>query len=1549
MQVIKKIAIRAILYPLILLLLLAGGLVIALQLPWVQTKAVQYATRQLSKQLNFPVRVKGVRIKWFDTITLDSVRIDDRAAQPMIEVNKLDVDFELASLLDTANIQVDEATLHDAKVRLVVDKNTGSLNIDDFISAINELTASRDTTKTTRKPGPDQAFSIKSVTLQNTTFSYSDDREPSLRQAGKPSVFDYYHFTLDSLDIEADRFKVVADTIEVGVNKLQCVNRVTGLRIHQLATFFRYTKRAMSFDDLFARVNQSTLRNHFVFNYPNGTRDFGDFNNNIKMEAHLDSTILYSHDLALFAPELYQFKEKWRISGNFKGKVNSFKIKNMDFYFGHSSHLKGNIGFDGLPNVKETFTNLDLQKSVLHPQDVKQYVDAESYQTIEKFGKVDLRGKFVGFSRDFVANGTFETALGRLVSDINLKVSKEKGKSTYEGKLTTTNFELGKLVDIPETIQKIDMSGRIKGRGLTLEDAVLTLDAKASRLGLYGYDYRNIVVDGDLQKGLFDGQVSIRDENLVFDLAGEVDLKNEPQYVNVAGRLKKANLKALKLSKEELSLETDLNVAFEGLKADDIVGEAHFKNATIMYNNRSLILDSLSLLSSKSDSGRIFSLQSDLLSVDAQGKFEFSQASADIQKLLTEYKLHFTNGQQEQIAYYNQKRKNNAGNHRKYHIDYQFQFKNINPVVALFDPALYVSRNTRLEGRFTNGATSIFSFNSQVDTLLYKNYQFYSSTIDVSTSKLADSANVLASVFISSDKQKLGGFAPTEKIGIEGVWNQDHISFTGNIRQSASTNRANVKGDLRFIPDGLLVKFQPSHFVILDNDWHIAKDNSIKVMGQEITFNNLSVGNHGQVIALNGGFSANPTVAAELQVQDFNLATLAPLISRDVKGMLNGFINLRNVYDTINIDSQLSLEELVIDKFLIGNVAGGTEWDESERRIKANYNVERMGKEIMNLHGTYDPNTPDNSLDLVADLTQADLEILEPFVTDFISNISGNASGKVKIGGKLSSPLLKGELTLKKGRLKYNYLNTFFRFEDKIFFTENEIGTKHMRLLDDEGNGAILQGGVYHDGFQSFVLDLNARLDNFKILNTDEKSGEMYYGTAFATGRANLFGPINNLTIKASVKSNRGTKIFIPLDRSETVEQKDYIHFVSRAQKKDTTQKKAIKKINLSGVKLDFNFELTPEAYCEIIFDKQTGDIIKANGSGKIAMQIDTHGEFTMMGNYEIAFGTYNFTFLNVINKQFTIKPNSRIMWTGDPYSAILDIKAAYVQLASLFPILDQNSKDLNRPEYHRRYPSSVLLNLSGNLRTPQIDLGIELNDYPKTSPFTQNVIAFQARIQSDSQEMSRQAFSLMVLRQLTPIGSFEGANSAIGSNVSELLSNQFSYWISQVDQNLQVDFNINGLDQAAINNLQLKLSYAFLNGRIRVTRNGGFNNNTGNTNNTSSVLGEWTIEYWITPDGKFRMKAYNRNNQNSLTANNSNTSAISTGFSLLHTQSFNSFGELIHPKKKRKALDMSEPEEDEPESTPPVDTQKPQPMTLPPATSKAGNPPSRTSDDRKK
>ena len=361
--------------------------------------------------------------------------------------------------------------------------------------------------------------------------------------------------------------------------------------------------------------------------------------------------------------------------------------------------------------------------------------------------------------------------------------------------------------------------------------------------------------------------------------------------------------------------------------------------------------------------------------------------------------------------------------------------------------------------------------------------------------------------------------------------------------------------------------------------------------------------------------------------------------------------------------------------------------------------------------------------------------------------------------------------------------------------------------------------------------------------------------------------------------------------------------------------------MELSGITMDLNLDITPDAFAEIILDIKSGDIIRGRGNGDLNLQIDTKGEFNMFGVIEFTEGAYNFTLYDIINKEFAINKGSRISWYGDPYQATLNITASYRQLTSLAPILSDQTL-INEPSIKRKYPVEVLLKLTDLMMSPTINFDIDAPTLPVSVPVTDKppvqlrfeFTAFKAKL--DEQELKKQVFSLIMLRRFSPYGESISTNGTFANSVSELFSNQLSYWLSQVDQNLEIDLDLKGMNQEAFNTFQLRLSYSFLNGRLRVTRDGAFNNNSNNNQSNrsdiSGIAGDWTVDYFLTPDGKFKVKMYSRSNVSSLTNSLGTQTALTTGVSLLHTQNFNQVKDLLRSARNRKKDDEEKQKEEQ-------------------------------------
>lgn len=1531
------IFLKSLLYLVLTLMGLLAGIGLGLQIPAVQTKIAQEAARRLSEKLHFPVDIQYVSVKWFNSLTLEGVSIKDYQGRPMITVGRLDANYNLRKLIDSSayNLHIEEVVLYRPTVQMIKNPKNGDTNLDDFIARIDELTASPNPV-----PGPDQhtPFTVGKITLVDGAYTLEDPREPLMNDVNS---FDYNHFTLQHLNGDVRNFLILGDTIALNVKGLAGVDRGSGLTIRRIDTHFLYCAKKMELARLHAHIGNSIIRNELTFYYDKPSA-FGDFNSRVLMKASLNDSEVRSKDLGYFSSYLRGLNETWLLSGVFTGTVNDFRLSHTDLRFGPGgrSRLTGDIAWKGLPDIDRTTVDFDLTPSVVNMADIRQYYpDTAFNHVIQKLGTVAFQATFVGAFDDFKTKGSFQTAIGSVSGDLALRLAPQPDLTTYTANLRSDNLNLGRLIDQPE-LGLVNGEGRLMGRGTDLERATADIDGRFGRFGWQGYDYRNVVVQGNLQKAFFHGHAGINDPNLAFDIDGEFDLNGPRNRYDLHGTVKQADLRALGYLADSLTVKTELDVQLEGQRLNDIVGRARFRKATLMLNRRTLTIDSLSLVSSiekpvagRADSvgvQRYFDLDSDLLTTRLQGNFEPQRTIDDLSKLLREYALYFASDAAGMKQYYARKQRDRPGPRsplsQRYSVDYQFIAKDITPLLALLSPSVYVAPATQLEGRFLKDNTTFLTATVRTDSVRFGTLGLGPSNLDLTTSKLTYDEAVLASAVLSSQRQTFSKRLPTRNLQAEASWDVDHIVFTSSIEQRdslgrQSPNRANLNGELRFKGDAIDLTFRQSKLRVLDGDWTLNPESMIRKVGDTYTVRNLSIVNQDQVILASGRLSADSTESLRAEARNFRLQSLNGLLNTTLGGTLNGTLTVRDVYKTPIVESELMVTQLAYQNTLIGDVRGKGQWDQPTERLNVAASLNRAGADVLTLEGTYTPQKKDSPLLLKASLNDANLNLLEPFTTDLFSNLGGTANGQVAVSGTPSAPALNGEVQIKGGRGRFDYLKADFTFDDKIYFGESEIIARRLTLRDPDGNTAQVRGGVYHDGFRYFTLGFDADFKNFRILNTTAKDNDMFYGQAVVTGKAELYGPISNLNIRATVSSNKGTRIYIPLDGAASVASDDQIRFVSRSGLGEpnprTTRPDGTVEgdVDLSRIQMDFNFDITPDAYCEIQLDHQTGDIIKAYGQGQLAMKVDTKGDFTMTGNYEIQKGDYTFTFQNIINKRFQIRPGSRITWTGDPYGALLDVTAAYTQYTSLAPLLPASNSSTNtRADQTRRYPVDLLIKLNGELGSPAISYNLDVKEYPASSDFRQAVIAFESRLQSNDQELTRQVSSVLLFNQLLSenTGLFEQGqvNSGVANSVSELISNQISRLASNLNENLDVGVSFGGFtsgtqNENLLNNLQLRFSYRLLNDRLRISRDGGFTYGQSQYN-AASLLGEWTLEYFITPDGRFRAKMYNRNQQ-SILSQYSLSSTITTGggLSFLYTRSFN---RLFNSKRSTPGLTPAEP-----------------------------------------
>jgi hypothetical protein len=1508
-----RILFKTLLGLLVLVLLLVGGALLALRVPSVQTSLVQKAAAVLTEKLGQRVEIAGLDIRPFSHVLLEGVRVRDRRGGELFSIGRADADIQLFSVFDPSHLHVGTLTLDEPRFALRdVAGQPDSTTLDQFLSAIRRLAGPPDSTKKDSKPFD---FQLHDIAIRNGHFEL--ERPDRARDPAYGRSIDYAHMQVDSVYADISALNFTTDTLRARVAGLRAVEVPSKTRLRELTADIQFHEHFWDFKGLKLRVGRSELQKYLRFEYRR-FGNFSDFNDSMRMITQLRGAKIYTDDIAKFAPQLASLKDSIQISGDAKGYVRNFQIKNLDVRYGHRTHIVATRAYaDNLPRWRESLMDLRLQPSQVDAADLRRWLPRSANTLVQRLGLIKLNGQFLGFVTDFVANASFDTALGQVSTDLNLKTKSDFDHAVYEGEVRSTAFQLGKFLGDESVIRDVTLSGRVTGTGfvppLAKGHAVATVPA----IWLNGYRYHNLTLDGDFAGQGFKGKITANDPAVQLSANGEIDLNPRHQKVDIDATIGRLNLGTLGLLSEPLVVRTSAQVHLRGTQLDSLLGYARLRNSRFVLRNQTLDLDTLDVLSTRNSQGqRAVTLRSELLALSAAGRFETNAVRRDLEMLWHEYRLNFESNAAATAAYYRRKRQQALP---VYQIDFTANLKHVNPILDLLMPDLQVADNSHIDGSFRQGETSIIQLGGRFDSIWYGPVHTVGTEFDFSTSKLPYKPEVLAQASVISARQVLPGLGNTEKFVVEGVWDQQRINFSTSLAQSGTTNRANINGALSFLPRQVEVVFRQSGLHLLDKEYTIAADNVVRISdyGKQFDIQNFVLSNGNQRLSAQGFISPDASKPPlELDIANFDIGTLNSVTGQRLGGRLNMKASVSGIYNNLAINSTLAVDSLVYEGVAIGQVAGRGDWDNPSGQLRVNLDVARQQQRVLTVTGYLAPKSTTQQFNLTGKLNDAPVVLAQPFLAGILDKLGGTGQGELMLTGMFNAPNLTGAVDVQNGRFTFGYLGTTYTFADRITFTNTAILLPGIKLRDAQGNVGTVDGTVNHQGFQNMSLNLRANFRKFQVLSTTRKDNDLYFGTAYATGTATVRGPVDDLVVDVRASSEAGTRLALPLDNAAKAEQASYIKFVNRNLPDSVKRRQAVtaaalaaqNKVDLSGIQLNMNLTVTPDAYLEILLDEATGDVIRGAATGQLRLNIDTRGDFNMYGQVEIVRGAYNFTLQGLVNKEFVVRPGGVISWNGDPLDGQMNVTATYTQRTSLAPIL-QSPSGSGTGAGSAVVPVTAVMNLTGPLLLPVIKLALEFEDAP--SSLQNDLASFIALLRNDEQELNRQVFSLLVFRTLSQQNTFNsvsltGQGNAVQNSLGQIISSQLGALTSQIDQNLEIDFNINGLTADQLQALQVRLSYSFLNGRLRLTREGGISNTSTSTTtggitttNQTSLLGDFSLEYFLRPDGKFRAKLrYETTPRTADLVNNLNQNQARAGISLLHTEEFNSLRELFGREK---------------------------------------------------
>jgi hypothetical protein len=508
------------------------------------------------------------------------------------------------------------------------------------------------------------------------------------------------------------------------------------------------------------------------------------------------------------------------------------------------------------------------------------------------------------------------------------------------------------------------------------------------------------------------------------------------------------------------------------------------------------------------------------------------------------------------------------------------------------------------------------------------------------------------------------------------------------------------------------------------------------------------------------------------------------------------------------------------------------------------------------------------------------------------NNFHGDASGKVHIHGSPAHIQHDGSLYASNAGLMLSELMVNYNFSDSIKFRGDVMIFPDIKIQDDSGNNGVFSGTIKHQSFSNMIYDLTIRSNRIMAINTTQANNGQFYGKTFGSGLVRITGKGASVQINGAARTEKGTDMNISLEYEEDAPEYDFLSFISHSYQPKL--KMVSEPVSESILNMKFDIDVTPEAKVQLIYNSKIGDVIRSQGAGKLQMEIDNDYNVSLFGEYTVSQGDYLFTLQNVINKKFEIERGGTIEWNGDPYDATLNLNALYRLKASLKKLFGESYTSTNdKNDFSQRVPVLCHINLTNSLNNPDINFDIEL-------PTTEDRIRDLVKQYINSEEdRNKQILSLLVLGEFfTPehlrgTGTYTSTNNSIvgstATTASELFSNQFSNWLSQISNDFDIGFNYRPGNEITNNEIEFALSTQLFNDRVSINGNIGNNSAQRTSANSSNLVGDADIKVKLTNNGKLQLKAYNRANNNLAYE----TSPYTQGVGLSYREDFNNFKEL--------------------------------------------------------
>ena len=1459
--------------------------IIALFFVLLNTPAVQkyiggQASKVLSEKFGTKVEVGRIDVGILNRIIVDDLIIYDQSGTKMLGASRLSAHFELSPLLQ-GKIALTSAQLFGLKATLYQKDGTTPPNYQFLLDSL----ASKDTTST--KP---LDLRITSLVVRHGEIRYDRLDTPSRTGQLHP-----HHLHLTDLSGHVMLNQLTDDRIDIKVKKIS-FKEASGLDLRHLSLNLLATKKQARLTDLELSLPSTHLKAD-TLEATYQTDEEGLIPSTLAYRGKINQLEVDTEDLSFILPsQLTTLAHDLRLSTHFTGTHNSLQIHSLNLSTDNHIQLSCSGSIDDIDRQPQWLVHvgrLEVPSVTLHQLSKESGLNIGIPPQILNMGNISYVGDLGGKSQEYALRGQLNTDAG----NANLTVGLQGNR--FNGHVETEKFDLSTILG-DETFgilaTEIDVDGRLP------LDRSMSLYAKGhfSRLDFKGKTYTDISVDGLYDNASFNGVLGIEDPQGQIGMEGKFDLSTAIPSANITAHIRHLHPESFGLEDwKGRVIDLDLTTDISGNDLDNLVGQADISHLHISTTNKEYHLEHLHIDADNDGNEKHILIESDFGDAHLQGNYDLRQLPGCISGII---------GSKLPSLSPHLPKATTSTNDFTFtaNIDRSDWLKQISDIPLTINAPMHIS------GHIDN-RTNYLALSLNAPSIEYDGHDIREIECEMTTRN--------DTLFVDANAIKMQEDGDQIDLAIQANASSNILGADLAIvtQDDKHMLHGNLSSMTEFVVDshGHLsadVQTRSSQIFIYDIPWQV-EPSHLQLSSDEVMIDRFLVRNNNQYVKVSGALTANPNDTISVDLNHLNAEFLSDML--DVKGvdfggMISGQAMLTSVYDTPNATAHLNIDDFKFSNGRIGEMEIEASWNQTDNQIVINGHATDNGQGTTDVNGHIGLSPGDIDITIIPDGTP--LSFLETYCSSFISDISLRGKGHLRLFGPLSNINLEGQV-VGNGNVTVSSLNTQYKLvNDTVTLIPNHILFKDAAIYDREGHVGIVNGSVNHDELSDFNFDIHIDADHLLSYDFKDFGGDTFCGTVYASGNCHLSDQTGDIVIDVEATPEQGTIFYYNAASPDALSSQDFIQWnditpeaIDYSQLPSASDSAHIKPVIhtiekapkeeeiSSNLRMNFRLNVTPDATLRLLMDAESGDYIALNGSGALRANYFNKGTFNLYGNYLVDHGVYKLTIQNVIKKDFQFQRGGTISFGGNPYDAILDLKALYtINSVSLSDLNVGNSFTNNNIRVN------CLMNITGTPNQPIVDFDLEL---PTMSSDAQQMV----KSIIDSEESRNQQ-----VIYLLAIGRFYNQNYtamneqaqsqtslAMQSLLSGTISQQINSLLSNVvhSNNWNFGANISTGDQG-LNNAEYEglLSGSLLNNRLLINGQFGYRDNP---NATTSFIGDFDIQYLLYPNGNLAVKVYNQTNDRYFIKNSLNTQ----GIGLIMKKDFNGWRELLGINRKRKQL----------------------------------------------